>query len=169
MKSFNYLYDYYPESISEVSEEQKRTRQLVQDFMTGVIAPQLFSDLVSRAKDIVASEGVDLVCFAPGSTASKTILRFGELAEALDRELDCDVFLDAVTIKFDADPVTHQRCYQCNKKRVKGKNVLFVGGVFLTGESLKLITELLLIDGAKKVCGLFVAKTTCSNYTLDLF
>ena len=163
MRPFEYLHDYYPESISEVTDEQKHIRERVQDFMSGEIDPELIDRVVVRVKEIVKTEDTDVVCFAPGSTGAKTILRFGELAEILDRELDCDVYLDAVTLKFDADPITHARYYHCNKERVNGKNVLLIGGVYTTGLALQEVGDLLTHNGAKSVYALFIAKTITTN------
>ena len=159
MRTFEYLYDYYPESITEVTDEQKRIRELVQGFMSGEADPELLDRVIFRVKEIVKTEDIDVVCFAPGTTGAKTILRFSDLAEKLDRELDCDVFMDAVTLKFDADPITHKRYYQCNNDRVKGKIVLVIGGVSTTGESMMEINSLLEKNLTKAVYGLFIAKT----------
>lgn len=159
MSKIDYMYDYYPESISEVTDEQRRIRERVQGFMSGDVDPEFVYEIVSRVKGLVNANQIDVICFAPGTTGAKTILRYGELAEILDKEIDCDVFLDAVTLKFDADPITHTRFYQCNKERVKGKNVLVIGGVYTTGESFHSITNLLITNGADTVQGLFIART----------
>ena len=159
MSKIDYMYDYYPESISEVTDEQRRIRERVQGFMSGDADPELVYEIVDRVKGFVKVNQIDVICFAPGTTGAKTILRYGELAEILDKEIDCDVFLDAVTLKFDADPITHTRFYQCNKERVKGKNVLVIGGVYTTGESMREINLLLSQNQASNVYGLFIAKT----------
>lgn len=163
MKSFDYIYDYYPESISEVTDEQKRIREKVQAFMSGDADSELIKEIVLRVKDAVATNQIDVVCFAPGTTGAKTILRYGALAEVLDKEVDSDVFLDAITLKFDADPITHTRFYQCNAKRIKGKIVLLIGGVYTTGQSLQEVSDLLKKNGAQSVFGLFIAKTILTN------
>ena len=159
MSKIDYMYDYYPESISEVTDEQRRIRERVQGFMSGDADPELVYEIVDRVKGLVKVNQIDVICFAPGTTGAKTILRYGELAEILDKEIDCDVFLDAVTLKFDADPITHVRYYKCNQERVKDKIVLVVGSVYTTGESYNSIMKLLNENGAKRAFVIYVAKT----------
>lgn len=159
MSKIDYMYDYYPESISEVTDEQRRIRERVQGFMSGEPDPELFYEIVNRVKSIVNANQVDIICFAPGTTGAKTILRYGELAEVLDREVDCDVFLDAITLKFDADPITHERYYKCKQERVKDKNVLVLGSVYTTGKSYNSIMTLLNDNGAKETIVIYVART----------
>lgn len=159
MSNINYMYDYYPESISEVTDEQRRIRERVQGFMSGDADPELVYEIVRRVKSIVNANQVDIICFAPGTTGAKTILRYGELAEVLDREVDCDVFLDAITLKFDADPITHERYYKCKQERVKDKNVLVLGSVYTTGKSYNSIMTLLNDNGAKETIVIYVART----------
>lgn len=163
MYNFSYLMDYYPESVKVPSAEQAYDRDIVQAFMTGDISSELLAQIESKAEELVNDRHIDIVCFAPGTTGAKTILRFGDLAERLSTSLPCPVFLDGVTLKFDSDPITHTRYYQCNKKRVYGKNVLLVGGVYTTGKALQEVGDLLEHNGAKSVYGLFVAKTIISN------
>ena len=159
MISFDYLYDYYPESIIEVTDEQMRIRELIKGFMSGDMDQELLYAVVARVKELAKSDGIDIVCFIPGSTGAKTILRFGELAVLLDRELDCDVFLDTITLKFDSNLITYTQFYQCNKERVGGKNVLLIGGVYTTGQTLQEVGDLLKHNGANSIYGLFIAKT----------
>ena len=159
MYSYTYIYDYYPESIREVSSEQERNRQEVQDFMIGEPSQELISKVVENVRAIAAEDRFTLVCFAPGTTGAKTVLRFSELASTLSEILDCGVYLDAVTLRFDSDPITHERYYQCDKGRVKGQDVLLVGGVYTTGEALQEVGDLIMGSGAKSVRALFIART----------
>lgn len=159
MYKYTYIYDYYPESIREVSSEQVRNRQEVQDFMIGELSQELISKVVENVRAIAAEDRFTLVCFAPGTTGAKTVLRFSELASTLSEILDCGVYLDAVTLRFDSDPITHERYYQCDKGRVKGQDVLLVGGVYTTGEALQEVGDLIMGSGAKSVRALFIART----------
>ncbi len=162
MYSYSYIYDYYPESIREVSSEQEKNRQEVQDFMMGEPSQALISKVIENVRAIAEKESFTLVCFAPGTTGAKTILRFSELASRLSDILDCGVYLDAVTLQFDSDPITHARYYQCNKERVKGQNILLIGGVYTTGEALQEVGDLVMKSGANSVRALFIAKTVLS-------
>jgi hypoxanthine-guanine phosphoribosyltransferase len=159
MYRFDYIVDYYPESKLDATEDQIRDRQMIQDFMFGEPSEELIRQIVSRVKTIVSDEAIDLVCFAPGTTGAKTVLRFDKISEVLDDELDCEVYIDAVSLQFDSDPITHVRYYKCAREKVKGKRVLLVGSVYSTGESLAEVGDLLMESGARGVCGLFVAKT----------
>lgn len=159
MYHFSYLMDYYPESVEAPSAELAHDRDTVQAFMTGDISSELITRIEGKARALVGEKHIDIVCFAPGTTRAKTILRFGEMAERLSESLPCPVFLDGVTLKFDSDPITHTRFYQCNKERVNGKSVLLIGGVYTTGQALQEVGELLEHNGATNVFGLFIAKT----------
>lgn len=159
MISFKYLYDYYPESDRDMPEEQLLIREDIEAFMKGVTSDNLLAAIEEAVTETVENEKIDLVCFAPGSTGSKTILRFAELADRLSTILPCDVYLDAVTLASDSDPATQERLYQCNKSRVIDKKVLVVGSIYSTGKSMDTIGKLLLKNKAKSVYGLFVAKT----------
>ncbi len=151
--------DYYPESVKAPSAKLAHDRDTVQAFMTGDVYPEILTQIEGKAREIVNDMHIDIVCFAPGTTGAKTILRFGEMAEKLSEALPCPVFLDGVTLKFDSDPITHKRFYQCNKERVNGKSVLLIGGIYTTGQSLQKVGDLLHNCGAKSIHGLFVAKT----------
>ena len=160
MYRFDYIIDYYPESKLDVTDSQRLDRQMIQDFMFGDPSEELIRQIVSRAKTAVSNEAIDLVCFAPGTTGAKTILRFDKISEVLSEELACNVYIDAVSLQFDSDPITHIRHYKCAKGIVKGKKVMVVGSVYTTGEALTEVGDLLMKNGAKSVYGLFVAKTT---------
>ncbi len=159
MYSYSYIYDYYPESIREVSSEQERNRQEVQDFMTGELSQSLVSKVIENVRAIAAEDKFTLVCFVPGTTGAETVLRFSELASTLSDILDCGVYLDAVTLQFDSDPITHARFYQCDKERVKGQKILLIGDVYNTGEPLQKVGDIVMNNGAMSVRALFVAKT----------
>lgn len=159
MYRFDYIVDYYPESKLDVTEGQRFDRQMIQDFMFGDPSEELIRQIVSRAKTTVSDEAIDLVCFAPGTTGAKTLLRFDKISEVLAEELDCDVYINAVSLQFDSDPITHIRHYTCAKEIVKGKKMLVIGSVYTTGEALTEVGDLLIKNGAKSVYGLFVAKT----------
>ena len=159
MYKFSYLMDYYPESVKAPSAEQAKDRDTVQAFMTGDVSTELLMRIESKVRELVNDKHINMVCFAPGTTRAKTILRFGDMAERLSASLPCPVFLDGVTLKFDSDPITHTRYYQCNKDRVNGRNVLLIGGVYTTGQALLEVGDLLVENGAKSVYGFFVAKT----------
>ena len=159
MYRFDYIVDYYPESKLDVTEGQRLDRQMIQDFMFGDPSEELIRQIVSRAKTTVSDEAIDLVCFAPGTTGAKTLLRFDKISEVLAEELDCDVYINAVSLQFDSDPITHIRHYTCAKEIVKGKKMLVIGSVYTTGEALTEVGDLLIKNGAKSVYGLFVAKT----------
>ena len=158
MYRFDYLFDYYPKSIPDEAEEQRQIQEEIEAFMTGVTSDRLRAAIEKAVAETVRNENIDLVCFAPGSTGAKTILRFGELADRLSSLLPCDVYLDAITLADDAESGKQERVYQCNRNRVSGKKVLVVGSVYSTGTSLNAIGNLLLKNKAKSVLGLFVAK-----------
>ena len=123
----------------------------VQDFMTGSLRGDLAGKIMRKCREIVTDEGVDLICFVPGDTESITVLRYGKLAELLAGVYH-DVYLDGVSAC--ADP---ESTFRCDKTRVKGKQVLVIGGIYQKGTTFHPIAQLLTNNGAKSVCGLFVA------------
>ncbi len=158
MIDFKYIYDYDPNLIRDMTEEQHLTSKEITDFMTGITSDRLRAVIEKEVVETVKDENIDLVCFAPGSTGAKTILRFGELADRLSSILPCGVYLDAITLAADADSSTQEQVYQCNRDRVSGKKVLVLGSRYSTGTSMNTIGSLLLKNKAKRVLGLFVAK-----------
>ena len=56
MYSYSYIYDYYPESIREVSSEQEKNRQEVQDFMMGEPSKELISKVIENVRAISTEE-----------------------------------------------------------------------------------------------------------------
>ena len=156
MIDFKHIYDYC--SNQNLIEEKRQISEEIANFMTGMISERLRAVIEKEIDETVRNENIDLVCFAPGSTGAKTILRFGELADRLSSILPCDVYLDAVTLADNADPDKQERVYQCKRDRVSGKKVLVVGSVYSTGTAMNTIGSLLLKNKAKSVFGLFVAK-----------
>lgn len=155
----HYIKKYYPESMEAPDDSALRDRRIIQDFMEGELDVNLRNQIESSVRNIVKEEDISVVCFIPGSTRAKTILRFGELSSELSFGLECDVYLDAITLKADADPITHEVFYHCKPERVKGKNVLIIGGVCTHEQHYASIARLVLEQGAEKVEGLYVAKT----------
>ena len=152
------IINYYPESVEVSDQSALRDRMLVQDFVEGELHIELRDKIESYVRKIVKEEEVSLVCFIPASTRSKTILRFGELSSHLAMALDCDVYLDVITLKADADPITHEVFFQCNPVRARGKNVLVIGGIYASKKADESISGLLPDSGASKVEELYVAK-----------
>lgn len=153
-----YIKKYYPESIEAPDDSALRDRRIIQDFMEGELDVNLRNQIELSVRNIVKEEDISVVCFIPGSTRAKTILRFGELSSELSFSLECDVFLDAITLQADADPITHEPIYHCKSERVKGKNVLIIGGVYTHEQHHASVSRLVLGYGAKKVEELYIAK-----------
>ena len=163
MINYTYLFEYYPETVIDVSERQRQDRLMVQDFMMGEVSERLLSILLDEIKRVVGQKAIDIVCFIPGSTGSKTLLRYGNLATHMVEKLGCDVSIDAVSLQFDADPITHEMKYKCNAKRLEKKNILLVGCVYNTGKTLDIMENLLKDCRVKSVEALFVAKAVNRN------
>ena len=153
-----YIKEYYPQSVITRDENALKNRKLIQDFVQGELNPQLKSEIIQRVKDIVLKDDIDVVCFEPGLTNSETLLRFEELSSQLVSVLDCGVFMDTLILEADADPMTQEFTFKCNKTRIKGKNILLIGGVYDDGFTYDKIVDLMKNNGANKIVGLYIAK-----------
>ena len=124
--------------------------------MEGELDINLYNEIEISVRSIVKEEDISVVCFLPGSTKAKTILRFSELSSELSSSLDCDVFLDVITLS--SDSMSNQVFYQCKQERVMGRNILIIGGVYTNDKLHSSIKSLVLEQGAKKVEMFFIAK-----------
>lgn len=159
MKStYTYIYDYIPVT-TQRTEEQDKDRNIVLDFLDGDIGHELKETILIRVKDIIENAvKTHVIAFIPAWSQEQTIERFSRLAAFLTDNLDSEVYLDAVTLKQDSDPIVMEKEYSCSTKRVKGKNVILIGDVIYTGESFKEVRDLIMDNGALSVFGLFIAK-----------
>lgn len=159
MKSkYTYIYDYVP-ATTRRTEEQEKNRNIVLDFLDGDIGHVLKETILIRVKDMIKDESnTHIIAFIPAWSHEQTIERFSRLAAFLTDNLDSDVYLDAVTLKHDSDPVVMKKEYSCSTKRVKGMNVILIGDVIYTGESFKKVRDLIMDNGALSVFGFFIAK-----------
>lgn len=156
--TYSHLLNYYPSSMKDSSAKHAEDRETVRNFMEGEISTELLQRIAVKANDLVRENEIDVVCFIPGTSGSQTILRFGEIAEHLSSTLPCAVYLDGITLRCDADPITLIRCFQCSERRVSGKRVLLIGDIYATGTFLQETGDLLVQNGAKSVYGFYVAK-----------
>ena len=158
MMNVTYIKEYYPQSVITRDEDALENRKLIQDFMQGELNPQLKSEIIKKVHDIALQDDIDVVCFEPGLTSSETLLRYEELSSQLVPVVDCDVFMDTLTLEADADPITQEFTFKCNETRVKDKNILLIGGVYDSGLNYIKIVDILINNKAKKVVGLYIAK-----------
>ena len=159
MNSYSYIYEYIPTTSSKATGEQVRDRNAVLDFLDGDLSPELKQTILERIRDIAADRGnVCVIGFVPSWTAEKTMERYGKLASFLSASLDIEVYPDALTLKQDSDPILLRKEFACNASRVKGKDVILIGGVINTGATFKRVCKILLDNGASDISGLFIAK-----------
>lgn len=167
MYDYTYIYDYVPTNVETTSRTERINRIIVLGFMDGDLDNGLRDKILEQIIGILArKKSVCIVAFAPAATEEKTVQRFGKLAAFLAARLSCEVFLDAVTLKHDADPILTKKEYQCNNSRFNGKNVILLAGVYVSGNTLQSIGDLLMSNGASSVEGLFVAKVKeCTKFS----
>lgn len=159
MKSdYTYIYDYIPATICR-TEEQDKNRNIILDFLDGDIGSTLKETILIKVKSLIKDKAkTHIISFIPAWSHEQTIERFGHIASYLSENIESDVYLDAVTLKQDADPIVMEKEYSCSTKRVKGMNVILIGDVIYTGESFKNVRDLIMDNGALSVFGLFIAK-----------
>lgn len=161
MYRYTYIYDYIPTTAVHATDSQQADRETVLDFMDGALSASLKSELVRRIKEATAgSEPAYIVAFIPSWAKDRTIERYGTLAAYLSDSISSEVYLDAVSLRQDSDPILQVKEFAVNASRFKGKNVIVVGSVFSKGDTFETVGDLLMENGALSVEGLFVAKVS---------
>lgn len=159
MTDYTYIIDYIPTTDSRATEKQVKDRNAVLDFLDGDLSQNLKKSILEKVKSLaLGSKNVCILGFIPSWTAEKTMDRYGKLASFLSANLDIEVFPDVLTLKQDSDPILLHKEYVCNISRVKGNDVILIGGVTNTGRTFEKVSKLLEQNGASAVYGLFVAK-----------
>ena len=159
MTDYTYIIDYIPTTDSRATEKQVKERNAVLDFLDGDLSQNLKKSILEKVKALaLESKNVCIIGFIPSWTAEKTMDRYGKLASFLSANLDIEVFPDVLTLKQDSDPILLNMEYVCNISRVKGKDVILIGGVINTGATFQKVSNILLSHGALNVVGLFIAK-----------
>lgn len=158
MTKYSYIYEYIP-TTEQASDKQVRDRNAVLDFLDGDLSQNLKSSIREKVKALaLESKNVCIIGFIPSWTAEKTMDRYGKLASFLSANLDIEVFPDVLTLKQDSDPILLHKEYVCNISRVKGKDVILIGGVINTGKTFETVSKIILSNGANKIEGLFIAR-----------
>lgn len=161
MYKYSYIYDYIPTTAENASEAQQADRETVLDFMDGALSSALKAEIVRRIEAATnGNEPTYIVAFIPSWAKERTVERYGTLAAYLSDNLKSEVYLDAITLRQDSDPILQIKEFAVNSSRFSGKNVILVGSVFTTGDMLKSAGDLLMENGALSVEGLFVAKVS---------
>lgn len=165
MESYTYIYNYIPTtSMATATEVEERNEVL--DFMDGYCSSSLREKIMTK---VIEAAGDDVkecvIAFIPSWSMERTIQRFVLLARYLVETTQIETYLDALTLKQDGDPVLKTKDLLCNPNRVKGRNVILIGSIYMTGHTLSRSRKELICGGAKSVKGVFVAKVFDSNNT----
>jgi phosphoribosylpyrophosphate synthetase len=168
---FTNIFEYVPMRYQGVSSAQANSRREVFDFKDGRASVAVKNGLLTEIRRTIKGNESDwVVCFIPASTKAKTYNRFSSLALFLSRELQCDVFIDAVVNTVDtqsgcqsaknANPTAN---FIINSDYVRGKNVILIDDVITRGVTFDHTADKLEHNGARTVIGIFVARTIHPN------
>lgn len=106
MYKFSYIYDYIPTTAKQATEAQLADRETVLDFMDGTLSPSIKDELVRKiAKTTAGNEPTYIVAFIPSWAKDITVERYGTLAAYLSDKIRSEVYLDAITLRQDSDPI----------------------------------------------------------------
>lgn len=161
MYKFSYIYDYIPTTDEQATEAQQADRETVLDFMDGTLSSSLKNELLRKITEITAgNEPTYIIAFIPSWAKDITVERYGTLAAFLSDNLKSDVYLDAISLRQDSDPILQIKEFALNSSRFTGKNVIVIGSIFSQGDTFEAVGDLLMENGAQSVEGLFVAKVS---------
>lgn len=165
--SYTYLKEYLPVRYS-ATLAQKSDRQIVYDFKKGYCSMPVKRDIVERIKLIRrCTNGSNWrICFIPASTHANTVVRYGSLADFLQREtgIPCDIStIETINDEVaghiggkKSNPAENFRVRSCD---VSNKNVILIDDVITRGTTFVCTADKLIANGADQVVGLFLAKT----------
>lgn len=150
------------------TEVEENNRKIVNDFKNGKCSLELmneFTDAIMQLKDELKDKNLR-VCFLPATTVSKTVLRYSQLATAI--ESGTGIPSDYHTIMPQPKRATELMAngmtdpaenFLFNKEQIKGADIILVGDIITTGTNFTKTSLKLAELGAKSVIGLFLAKT----------
>lgn len=150
------------------TEVEENNRKIVNDFKNGKCSLELmneFTDAIMQLKDEFKDKNLR-VCFLPATTVSKTVLRYSQLATAI--ESGTGIPSDYHTIMPQPKRATELMANEMtdpaenflfNKEQIKGADIILVGDIITTGTNFTKTSLKLAELGAKSVIGLFLAKT----------
>lgn len=166
--SFNYakVLEYLPVRYS-ATPSQKTDRTTVYDFKNGICESRIFNSFVSIINGYVGNCKSDyVICFIPASSNAKTIRRYGNLSERLEKATGVKAYLSAIERTSDKEsgylngktgnPIEG---ISFNSNYFRGKKVILIDDVITRGRTFCMTANELLDRGATDVVGLFVAKT----------
>lgn len=165
--SYTYIKEYLPVRYS-ATLEQKSDRQIVYDFKDGYCSSTIKKALVDRIREIrQCFNGSNWrICFIPASTHYRTIARYKALAEFLQREtgVPCSVSTietihDEIAGHLGGKKANPAENFRIQSKEVSNMNIILIDDVITRGNTFVRTADKLVVNGAKQVVGLFLAKT----------
>lgn len=167
--AYNYFYtmDYLPTRY-EADQSEWANRRAVWNFKDGNCSSTILVMLRRYVSRIIGSGSKDdyVICFIPASTRTKTLNRFGEVAEELESRTGVKATLNAITKPIDtlaghlagksSNPTAG---FLFHPEYFRGKKVILIDDVITRGTTFNDTASKLMQNGAKSVVGLFVAKT----------
>lgn len=159
MNKYSYIYDYIPTTSTGATERQVKERNEILDFMDGSTSRGLRDALSSKVREVTSEKNGDyVIAFIPSWSSERTVQRFGSLARYLSETTHIEAYLDAIALSQEGDPVLKTKDMTCNPNRVKGKDVILIGSIYMTGKTHKKACELLQESGARSIHSVFMAK-----------
>lgn len=165
---YYYIHDYYPLTCKQVSHKARQVRNTVYAFKDGeksLLWAKVFSVCISKLSCFDAIKENAVLVPIPASTKKAHGRRFTRFCRELAKRLDIADGFRTLWIEFDREKMKGTigknkiENLTFNRIHIKGKHVLLVDDVIMTGTSLVQIGKKLLELGALSVRGVFMAKT----------
>lgn len=171
--TYTYLMEYVPVRF-HATIAQEEDRRTVYSFKDGHSSDYILNKIVACVQEIknkVLGERTR-VCFIPASTSFKTIQRYKELSARIVRETGCPCSINTITKQIDEESghivgkkLNPAADFDINRPDVAGMNIILIDDVITRGRTFCFTADKLINNGAKRVYGLFLAKTIhpCEN------
>ena len=160
-----YIVRYIPQKYSIVSDEDRKSRELVYAFKDGHCPVEYMERIVTIIKKVTANHPETwVVAFVPASEYKRHIERFISLRDYIEDNISITVHLEALMYDLQRKPV-HKSSYRytvnsvVNETAFKDKNVILIDDVITTGKSFQQAGNILRRIGAKRIYGIIFAKT----------
>lgn len=160
MASYIYLYEYIPSASSDLTQEQIQIRQDILEFKEGACPERIINDVMAAVRKAVEEDRSNCtICFVPAARQDLTVSRYADMAQSMGGEFKNMVYLNTIELSENYDELLEEdRAFVCDAERVKGKKVIFIDGIYNTGESYDKIVTMLHDTGSSDEYGIYIAK-----------
>lgn len=160
MASYIHLYEYIPSAPTDLTQEQIQVRQDILEFKEGACPERIINDVTAAVRKALGEDRSNCtICFVPANRQELTVSRYADMAQSIGGEFENMVYLNTIELSKNYDELLEEdRAFVCNADRVRGKKVIFIDGIYNTGESYDKIVSLLHDSGSSDEYGIYIAK-----------